>query len=265
LFLVAHFHNMLIPGLLYGMLAGYHYWFPKAFGFRLNEKWGRISFACWVVGFYIAFMPLYVLGAAGVARRTQGMFDPIFRPWFYLAGVGALILLAALGALFFQLWVSIRERDANGVFAGDPWDGRGLEWSTSAPPPEYNYACIPRVHGRDPFFDAKRRDDPYAPPASYDAIELPKSSMTGPMIGVVGAATAFGLVWHMWWLTIIGVLAIIATVIARSFARHVHQIFPPDEVKRTERRWLRAVAEATPTSREVEMTSVNQGLAEVSS
>jgi len=264
LFLVAHFHNMLIPGLLYGMLAGYHYWFPKAFGFRLNEKWGRISFGCWVVGFYLAFMPLYVLGAAGVARRTQGMFDPIFRPWLYVAGVGALILLAALGALFVQLLVSIRERDANRVFAGDPWDGRGLEWSTSAPPPEYNYAVIPRVRGRDPFFEGKRKDDPYAPPASYEDIELPKNSMTGPLIGAVGAATAFGLVWHMWWLVIIGVLAIIAAVIARSFARDVRRIIPADEIGRTERSWLRAVAEATPIPREIEMTSANQGMAEVS-
>lgn len=177
--------------------------------------------------------------------------------------VGALILLAALGALFVQLWVSIRERDANRVFAGDPWDGRGLEWSISAPPPEYNYAVIPRVGGRDPFFDVKRKGDPYAPPASYDEIELPKSSMTGPVIGVVGAATAFGLVWHVWWLVICGLLAIIATVIARSFARDVHKIIPVDEIERTERRWLRAAAAATPISREVEMTSANQGLAEV--
>jgi cytochrome o ubiquinol oxidase subunit 1 len=209
-------------------------------------------------------MPLYVLGAAGVARRTQGMFDPVFRPWLYIAGVGALILLAALGALFVQLWVSIREREANRVFAGDPWDGRGLEWSTSAPPPEYNFAIIPRVHDRDPFYDAKREDDPYAPPASYEDIELPKNSMTGPIIGVVGAATAFGLVWHMWWLAIIGVLAIIATVIGRSFARDVHRIIPAAEVERTEQHWLRAVADATPIMREVEMTCVNQGLAEVS-
>jgi cytochrome o ubiquinol oxidase subunit 1 len=264
LFLVAHFHNMLIPGLLYGMLAGYHYWFPKAFGFRLNEKWGRISFGCWVVGFYLAFMPLYVLGAAGVARRTQGMFDPIFGPWLYVAGVGALTLLAALGALFIQLSVSIRERDVNRVLAGDPWDGRGLEWSTSAPPPEYNFAVIPRVHGRDPFFDAKRNDDRYTPPATYRDIELPKNSMTGPVIGAVGVATAFGLVWHMWWLVIIGVLTIIAAVIARSFARDVHKIIPADVIERTERNWLRALAEAKPIPRELEMTSVNQGLPEVS-
>ncbi|WP_395666239.1 cbb3-type cytochrome c oxidase subunit I [Methylocella sp.] len=264
LFLVAHFHNMLIPGLLYGMLAGYHYWFPKAFGFRLNEKWGRISFGCWVVGFYLAFMPLYVLGAAGVARRTEGMFDPIFRPWLYVAGVGALILFAALAALVVQLWVSVRERHANGVFAGDPWDGRGLEWSTSAPPPEYNFAVIPSVHSRDPFFDSKRRRTAYAPPASYQDIELSRNSMTGPVIGVAGAATAFGLVWHMWWLAVIGLLAVIVAVIARSVARETRRIIPASEIERAEQRWLGAVARATPIPREREMASANQGLAEVS-
>jgi len=263
LFLVAHFHNMLIPGLLYGMLAGYHYWFPKAFGFRLNEAWGRIAFGCWVVGFYLAFMPLYVLGAAGMARRTQEVFEPAFAPWLYVAGAGALVLFCALASLFVQLWVSIRERGANRIFAGDPWDGRGLEWSTSAPPPEYNYAVIPRVDGRDPFFDAKRRHDIAVPPASYADIELPRNSMTGPVIGVTGAATAFGLVWHIWWLAITGVLVIMATAIARSFSRDTHRIIPAAEIERTERRWLRAVAEAPAIPREVEMTPANHGLAEV--
>ncbi len=263
LFLVAHFHNMLIPGLLYGMLAATHYWFPKAFGFRLNEKWGRISFGCWVVGFYLAFMPLYVLGAAGAARRTQAFFEPVFRPWLYVAGLGALILLTALGSLFVQLWLSIRERDANRVAAGDPWDGRGLEWSIAAPPPEYNYAVIPTVAGRDPFFDGKRSGDAYAAPVRYEDIELPRNSATGPVIGILGAATAFGLVWHIWWLAALGVLAVIAAVIARSFARDVHRIVPAAEVERETSQWLRTVSAARAIPREFETTSANQGLARV--
>jgi cytochrome o ubiquinol oxidase subunit 1 len=263
LFLVAHFHNMLIPGLLYGMLAGYHYWFPKAFGFRLNEKWGRIAFGCWVIGFYLAFMPLYVLGAAGMARRTQEVFESAFRPWLYIAGFGALVLLAALASLFVQLWVSIRERDANRVTAGDPWDGRGLEWSISAPPPEYNYAVIPQIHGRDAFYVGKRRGEFYARPAQYHDIEMPKNSMTGPVIGISGAAAAFGLVWHIWWLAILGVLAIIGTVIARSFARDVQRIIPAAEIAWTDAMWLQAVADATPIPRQIETTSANQGLAEI--
>jgi cytochrome o ubiquinol oxidase subunit 1 len=263
LFLVAHFHNMLIPGLLYGMLAGYHFWFPKAFGFRLDETWGRIAFGCWVVGFYLAFMPLYVLGAAGMARRTQEVFEPAFRPWLYIAGVGALVLLCALASLFVQLWVSIRRRDANRVTAGDPWDGRGLEWSMSAPPPDYNFALIPRVGGQDAFYHDKRTSDPYAPPAGYEDIILPKGSMAGPIIGVAAFATAFGLVWHMWWLAIVGLLAVIVTVIARSFERDVDHVIGAAEVARTEAAWLSAVAAAHPIPREVEMSSANAGLARV--
>jgi cytochrome o ubiquinol oxidase subunit 1 len=191
------------------------------------------------------------------------VFEPAFQPWLYVAGVGALVLLCALAALFVQLWVSVRERHANLVFAGDPWDGRGLEWSTSAPPPEYNFAVIPKVHGRDPFFDGKRLGDAYPQPRRYRDIELPKNSMTGPAIGVAGALTAFGLVWHVWWLAIAGVLAVVAAVIARSFARDVHRIVPASEVERIERRWLRAVEAANPIPREIEATPANQGLAEV--
>ena len=263
LFLVAHFHNMLIPGLLYGMLAATHYWFPKAFGFRLNEKWGRISFGCWVIGFYFAFMPLYVLGAAGAARRTQAFYEPAFRPWLYVAGLGAMILLAALTSLFVQLRVSIRERDANRVAAGDPWDARGLEWSIAAPPPEYNYAVIPTVDDRDPFYDDKRKGGAYSRPAGYEAIKLPCNSAIGPVIGIVGAAIAFGLVWHMWWLVVVGLVAIIGAVIARSFARDVDRIVPADEVERIETAWLHTVAAAHPIPREIETTSANQGLARV--
>ncbi len=264
LFLVAHFHNMVIPGLLYGMLAGYHYWFAKAFGFRLDEKWGRMSCACWVIGFYLAFMPLYVLGAGGMARRLQAVFEPSFRPWLYAAMLGALVLVAALVSLFVQLWVSIRDRAAHRVAAGDPWDGRGLEWSTSSPPPEYNFAVLPHVHGRDPFFEAKRNGTAYERPAVYQDIVMPRNSLTGPLLGIAGAATAFGLVWHVWWLCILGTLMIIATVIARSFARDVHRTITAGEVERAEALWLRAVAMAIPIARQDEMGARNRGLAEVS-
>ena len=262
-FLVAHFHNMLIPGLLYGMLAGYHYWFPKAFGFRLNEKWGRVAFGCWVVGFYLAFMPLYLLGAAGMARRTQEIFEPAFRPWLFVAGLGALVLLCGLVSMIVQLYFSIRDRRANGVFVGDPWDGRSLEWSTSAPPPEYNYAILPRVNDRDPFYDAKRKDAHYSPHALYGFIAVPKNSMTGPLLGLVGTTSAFGLVWHMWWLAIIGAVGVVITVISRSFCRDVHRVIAADEVERTEKLWLLAVVAAPRVPRELETKSINNGLAEV--
>jgi cytochrome o ubiquinol oxidase subunit 1 len=264
LFLVAHFHNMLIPGVLYGMLAAYTYWFPKAFGFRLNETWGRVAVVCWVVGFYLAFMPLYVLGAAGMARRTAEVFEPAFRPWLYVAGVGALVLFAALGSLFVQLWVSIRDRHANRTPAGDPWDGRGLEWSIASPPPEYNFALIPQVDGRDAFYTVKRKGEPYRPPVQYEDIKIPRNSYLSPMIGIASGFVAFALVWRIWWLAIVAMLVVIGAVIARSFARDVDRIIPAAEVEAIEARWLDEVHATNPVHRVFETTPANRGLAAVS-
>ena len=263
LFLVAHFHNMLIPGLLYGMLAGYTYWFPKAFGFRLDERWGRIAWACWVVGFYLAFMPLYVLGAAGMARRTLEVFEPSFRLWLYVAGVGALVLLCALVSLFVQLWVSIKNRDRNRVFAGDPWDGRGLEWSMSAPPPEYNFAVLPQVSGRYPFFADKRSHEAYREPLHYEPIGVPRESALGPVIGLAGAFVGFALVWHMWWLAALGFVVVVGAIVARSFARDVERTIAAEEVQRREHAWLDAVHKALPIPRRDETKPVNHGLARI--
>ena len=262
-FLVAHFHNMLIPGTLYGMLAAYTFWFPKAFGFRLNETWGRISCACWVLGFYLAFMPLYVLGAAGMTRRTQAIMEPDYWPWLYLAELGAVVLGCAFAALVVQLWVSIRDRDKNRVKAGDPWDGRALEWATSAPPPEYNFAHLPHVDKPDWFHDAKRKGAPYARPEEYHDISMPKNSAVAPILGVAGAAVGFALTWYMWWLAILGMVAIIATVIARSFVRDTHKVIRAAKVLHTDAMWHRAVEKARPVRRENETSVVNTGLAQV--
>ncbi len=266
LFLVAHFHNMLIPGLLYGMLAGYHYWFPKAFGFRLNERWGRIAFTCWVVGFYLAFFPLYVLGASGMARRTQAIFEPSFRPWLYVAGVGAFVLLAALTSLGIQLWVSIRDRAKAQVEAGDPWDGRGLEWSVSAPPPEYNFAVLPLIDGRNPFYDHKHDEgqpDPYASPLAYEDIVVPKGSATSVVIGLTAAFAAFGLIWEIWGLTIVALQVIVAAVVLRSFGREQHRTIPAAEVAREHEAWLTRVRATPAIPRQLETAAVNRGLAEI--
>ena len=260
-FLVAHFHNMLIPGTLYGMLAGYHYWFPKAFGFRLNESWGRVSFGCWVVGFYFAFMPLYALGLAGMARRTQETFDSAFRPWLFAAGFGGIVLLCGLFSLVIQLWVSIRDKAQTNVFVGDPWDARSLEWSIAAPPAEYNFAVLPTVTSRDAFVVAKRGNTAYRPPDRYVDIELPRNSATGVIIGLAAGSGAFGLVWHIGWLIILGLLGVVGAVVARSFVRNIHRTISAAEVERIESRWLRAVMNAAPAARELEITSANQGLA----
>ncbi|TDN82948.1 cbb3-type cytochrome c oxidase subunit I [Stakelama pacifica] len=262
LFLVAHFHNMLIPGLLYGMIAGYQFWFPKAFGFRLDERWGRIAFGCWVSGFYLAFMPLYVLGAMGMPRRMAGVFQSEYLPWLLVAAVGGFLVLAGLVALFVQLWVSIRRREEASVPVGDPWDARSLEWGIAAPPPEYNFAHIPDIETRDPFYAAKEHGTAYDPPRHYDDIEMPKNSKVGPLLGIAGAACAFGLVWYIWWLAAAAFVAIWGVVIARSFVRDIYKTIPAAEVAREHQRWLSQVAAARGIPRELETTPANQGLAE---
>ncbi len=262
LFLVAHFHNMLIPGLLFGMLAGYHYWFPKAFGFRLDEVWGRISFCFWVSGFLFAFMPLYALGALGMPRRMDQFFEASYLPYTLVAAFGAVLIMCALGSLALQLWLSVRRRDRSRIGFGDPWNGRGLEWSISAPPPEYNFAVIPLVSGRDEFMQRKLDGTAYLAPLSYSDIEMPRNSAVGAVIGGAGAACGFALVWHIWWLAILGLLVIIGAVIARSFVRDVKRTIPAAEVRQEHERWLRAAREAHPVGRDGETARANHGLAE---
>lgn len=260
-FLVAHFHNVAVPGVLFGMLTAYHFWFPKAFGFRLNERWGIISALCWIFGFMAAFFPLYALGIMGLPRRTVAYAEARYVPLEWVAFLGALLILAALLALLWQLWVSIRDRDANRVFAGDPWDGRSLEWSCSAPPPAYNFAVIPTVSGRDAFTMAKENCSAYACPDTYVDIELPKNSAMGPVIAAVGLALAFGLVWHIGWLVIVSFLAAVTTMIIRGFVRDTTRIVKAEEVRREHHRWIDAVTAAIAISRADECTSLNAGLA----
>ena len=149
LFLVAHFHNVMIGGVLFGAFAGYNYWFPKAFGFKLDDRLGKAAFWCWFIGFYVAFGPLYVLGLMGATRRMQHTDNPLWTPWLLVAGVGAVIVMAGIGFQIAQLVVSIRNREQGRDLTGDPWNGRTLEWSTTSPPPFYNFAVMPDVEGID--------------------------------------------------------------------------------------------------------------------
>ena len=265
-FLVAHFHNVAIPGVLFGLLAGYHFWFPKAFGFRLNERWGMISAGCWILGFMLAFFPLYALGLMGLPRRTVSYTEPAYVPLEMVALFGAILLFVALSALVLQLWVSIKHRNENRVFVGDPWNGQSLEWSISAPPPEYNFAVLPVVTDCDAFTVAKECGKAYQRPDAdvYVDIELPKNSAIGPVFGVIGFVIAFGLVWHIWWMVIISTLAAIATMILSGFVRDTTRIIPAQQVRQEQQRWLDAAAAATATaiSRIDECKSSNVGLAE---
>jgi cytochrome o ubiquinol oxidase subunit 1 len=260
-FLVAHFHNVAVPGVLFGMLSAYQFWFPKAFGFRLNERWGMISALCWIFGFMGAFFPLYALGIMGLPRRTVAYTETRYVPLEWVAFLGALLILAALLALLWQLWVSIKHREENRVFVGDPWAGRSLEWANSAPPPEYNFAVIPVVEGRDAFTTMKENGRAYLQPDTYVDIELPKNSAMGPAIAAIGFALAFGLVWHIWWLVVLAFLAAITSMIIRGFARDTTRIVSAQEVQREHHRWIDAVATATAISRADECNKANVGLA----
>lgn len=234
-FLVAHFHNMLIPGALFGYLAGYTYWFPKAFGFRLDERWGRRAFWSWLVGFHLAFLPLYALGLMGMPRRMEHYGKPEWQPWLIAAAVGAALILVGITCLVIQLMVSIRDRRRLADTSGDPWDGRTLEWATASPPPAYNFAVIPQVRAIDAFSDMKARGAADATPARYQDILLPKNTGAGFAIGGFAFFLGFALVWHIGWLAVAATCGIFATLVARSFVDHTEYVIPAATVARIER------------------------------
>ncbi|MDQ0839148.1 MULTISPECIES: cytochrome o ubiquinol oxidase subunit I [Sphingomonas] len=216
LFLVAHFHNVIIGGTLFGMFAGINYWFPKAFGFKLDKKWGTISFWCWVVGFYFAFMPLYVLGLMGVTRRMRYFDDPNLQIWFVIAAFGAALIAAGIGAFLMQIFVSIRNREKLADLSGDPWGGRTLEWATSSPPPEYNFAFTPIVHDLDAWYDMKDRK--HARPVSgFKAIHMPSGTGTGVVLAGLSVAFGFAMIWYIWWLAGLALVGIFGTTIFHTF------------------------------------------------
>jgi len=235
LFLVAHFHNVIIGGVVFGMFAGINYWFPKAFGFKLDRKWGLVSFWCWFVGFWVAFTPLYVLGLMGITRRLRHFDDPSLQIWFIIAGIGAAIIAVGIGAFLMQIFVSIRNRESLRDFTGDPWGGRTLEWATSSPPPDYNFAFTPVVHDLDAWYDMKSHK--YARPVEgFTAIHMPSNTWAG--IALAGLSTVFGLamVWYIWWLAALSFVAVIGVAIFHTFNYHRDFHIPVEEVIETERR-----------------------------
>jgi cytochrome o ubiquinol oxidase subunit 1 len=215
-FLIAHFHNMIIPGVLFGYLAGYMYWFPKAFGFAFDRKWGLGAFWCWTIGFYLAFMPLYLLGLKGMPRRMENYNDPTWQPYLMVAALGAVIVLCGIGCMVMQLYVSIRDRNKTRDLTGDPYNGRTLEWSTSSPPPAYNFAVIPTVNDREPFLEMKEKGIAYQRPANYEPIRIPSNTPIGVILGAFGFVLGFAIVWHIWWLVVVSGLVMFAAVIVRS-------------------------------------------------
>ncbi len=218
LFLVAHFHNVIIGGVVFGFFAGLTYWFPKIFGFTLNERIGRWAAWCWVVGFMVAFLPLYALGLMGATRRLDHYDGPGWQALFIVAGIGAMIIALGIGLQLLQLGVSIWQRKKNLDTTGDPWNGRTLEWSVPSPAPFYNFAVIPVVSARDEFWEMKqeRASGHVAAKPAYEAIRLPKNSGIGPLIGGFAFLLGFGLIWHIWWLAAISIIVVIVSVVVRA-------------------------------------------------
>ncbi|WP_208321625.1 cytochrome o ubiquinol oxidase subunit I [Rhodanobacter sp. TND4FH1] len=215
LFLVAHFHNVIIGGVVFGIFAAINYWFPKAFGFRLDEFWGKLSFWFWQVGFWVAFGPLYVLGLMGVTRRLSHFTDPSLQIWFIIAAFGAFLILLGILAFVMQIYVSIRRRDE--LAAGnDPWGGRTLEWATSSPPPPYNFAFTPLVHERDAWHDMKKHGY-QRPLTGFHAIHMPKNTAAGIVLAALGTIFGFAMVWYIWWLATVAFVALLVVAIAHTF------------------------------------------------
>ncbi|HET6238052.1 MAG TPA: cytochrome o ubiquinol oxidase subunit I [Acetobacteraceae bacterium] len=255
LFLVAHFHNVIIGGVLFGAFAGYTYWFPKAFGFRLHEGLGKASFWCWIIGFYAAFMPLYVVGLMGMTRRMQHYDVPEWRPWLLMAAGGSAIILAGIVLQVAQLVVSIRWREELRDETGDPWNGRSLEWATASPPPAFNFAVLPRIAGEDAYWGMKQRalqrarlgDEP-----AYTDIEMPRNSPTGFICAFFASFMGFALIWHIWWIAALAVVGAYATFVVFAWRDRVEYVIPADAVARIDRtnRSIRneALARAQPSS-----------------
>jgi cytochrome o ubiquinol oxidase subunit 1 len=243
-FLVAHFHNMLIPGALFGYFAGLNFWFPKAFGFRLDERWGRRSFWCWVIGFYLAFMPLYVLGFLGMPRRMEHYDNPAWQPWLIVAAIGAVFVLFGLIFLIVQIVVSFRRRAELRDGTGDPWNGRSLEWLTASPPAPYNFAVIPEVRDRDAFFDMKARGVANERPDHYEDIRMPRNTAFGLVIGALSFVLGFAVVWHIWWLALAGILLVVYALIVLSSDDDTDYLLPAAEVEKMEAQRFRDIADA---------------------
>ncbi|ARU89331.1 cytochrome o ubiquinol oxidase subunit I [Pseudomonas sp. M30-35] len=234
LFLIAHFHNTIIGGAVFGYLAGFTFWFPKAFGFKLDERLGKYAFWCWIVGFFVAFMPLYVLGFMGMTRRLNHYDNPLWHPYLIVAFCGAVLIFCGIAFQIAQIIVSIKNRDALRDHTGDPWGGRTLEWSTSSPPPFYNFAELPTVHAVDAFHEMKENDTAYLRPVSYSPIHMPKNTAAGLVIGLIGAVFGFAMIWHIWWLAGASLIGMIATFIVRSYNQDVDYYVQPDEIERIE-------------------------------
>jgi cytochrome o ubiquinol oxidase subunit 1 len=242
LFLVAHFHNVIIGGVVFGLFAGMTYWFPKAFGFKLDPFWGKVSFWGWVIGYWVAWTPIYIVGLMGTTRRVRHFDDPSLQIWFVIAAIGAVIILVGILAFVIQIAVSIINRDKLRDSTGDPWEGRTLEWSTASPPPAYNFAFTPVIHELDAWYDMKTRGH-RRPVDGYRPIHMPRNTGAGVILSGLALVLGFAMVWYMWWLAALSFAGLIAYAIAHTFNYDRDTFIPTEEVARTEGERSRLLAE----------------------
>jgi cytochrome o ubiquinol oxidase subunit 1 len=237
LFLIAHFHNVAIGGVVFGVMAGISYWFPKAFGFTLNERLGKAVFWCWFVGFYLAFMPLYVLGLMGATRRMQHYSNTHWQPLMLVALAGAVLILLGIALTVVQIAVSIRHRERNRDVTGDPWNGRTLEWSTPSPPPAWNFSYLPQVDRADAFWAMKQHGTAQHRNVkrTYATIHVPRNNPTGFFLAFFAVLLGFSLIWRISWGAGLGLLGAIVVCLAQAWRTDGEIEVPAEKVAAFER------------------------------
>lgn len=244
LFLIAHFHNVIIGGVVFGCLAGFNYWFPKAFGFKLNETLGKYAFWFWIIGFFVAFMPLYILGFMGMTRRLNYSLQPEWTSLLVVAAFGAVLIALGIACQILQLLVSIKDRKKNLDVTGDPWGGRTLEWATSSPAPFYNFAHLPVIKDIDAFYDMKQEGLAYQRAAKYEPIHMPRNTGAGVIIAAFSVVFGFAMVWEIWWMAIVGLIGMAVAYIAHTFNDDTDYFVPVEEIEKIENQRFEQLSKA---------------------
>ena len=235
LFLIAHFHGMVIGGVLFGFFAGFTYWFPKFTGFFISEKLNRYAFWCWFLGFLLAFMPLYMLGFMGATRRLDHYeLSTGWHPLFIVVAIGAFVIVCGATIQFIGLFISIKNKNEHlDLTFGDPWNGRTLEWATHSPPPVYNFALIPRVDQIDPLWAVKQGTRVLLN-QDYEDIYLPVNTPMALIMGGLSFIFGFAMTWQIFWLAIISITALVSCLIYRFSQEDRHELLKAEDVRKIE-------------------------------